>query len=250
MFIKVFKYDFLSVLDRVKFFFISLIGIVIITKLFSLLPSNGFLNFINVILQFAQVIGFMALFIVPFFLCMQRYWKTMLADEGYLTHTLPVKKSTLLLSKYLNVFVFYLIAILIGIVCLTIIDYQFITVFSNVLARLFNSVVQSGEVASIFVAILVLILSCALCTMIVIAMCLSLGARHDQKRGLMTFIYLVIAYFVIQFLVTCVCFNLIENVSITNMISLLWIMASCYIVVSIAAYFMNLTMIKKYLNLQ
>lgn len=104
---KLMKQDYLSTR---RLFFPSYLVFIIITVLNKILvelargtaqPQNA-LEIISVIGLTLYVISIIALCVVTYvFICMH-FYRTMSGEQGYLTHTLPVKTSTIINSKLLN----------------------------------------------------------------------------------------------------------------------------------------------------
>lgn len=248
MFIKILKYDFLYVLHSLKYFFLVLIGASILARLTSFSSGTNFLTIINGFFQATSYVMLIASFFVPFVLCMKRYWNTMLADEGYLTHCLPVKKSVLLLSKYLSVLVYYVITILIFILCRTILDSNYIVNLIESVKMDFSILITSAQAVRYLCWMLIIILEIAVGGMVSISMCCSLGARCDNKKGLKSFLYLMLLYFIMIVGITL----LIQFLATYPMS----IDAICWLIIGYLAiyigicYYVNYLMITKYLNLQ
>lgn len=248
MFIKILKYDFLYVLHSLKYFFLVLIGASILARLTSFSSGTNFLTIINVFFQATSYAMLIASFFVPFVLCMKRYWNTMLADEGYLTHCLPVKKSVLLLSKYLSVLVYYVITILIFILCRTILETNYLVNLIESVKRDFSILITSAQAVRYLCWLLIIILEVAVGGMVSISMCCSLGARHDNKKGLKTFLYLLLVYFILIF-----CISILIRIFATyhlNLDAFCWIIIGFFGAYIVGCYYVNYLMISRYLNLQ
>ena len=81
-----------------------------------LMDSGNFvLNMLAALVVMAYVVAITAVFIVAFILMLQRFYKNLLGDEGYLMHTLPVTESQLILSKLISSVVWMLCSSIVGI---------------------------------------------------------------------------------------------------------------------------------------
>ena len=100
---KLMKYELKSTARTLIPLYIALIAFAIINKLFigagfaDKLEGFGSIPFILSILGYGCTMA--AVFIVTFFIIIQRFYKNLLGDEGYLMNTLPVSTITNLTSK-------------------------------------------------------------------------------------------------------------------------------------------------------
>lgn len=70
--------------------------------------QNNFLKALFGLFIVVYVLSIMASILLTFFLVVQRFYKSMVCDEGYLTHTLPASISTVVGAKLLSGFVWML----------------------------------------------------------------------------------------------------------------------------------------------
>jgi len=101
---KLLKYDFKSVfkywwIAAISSFAVSILGGFCITILESEKKMPDFLPTFAVIGIFITIMGLCAFLITSTILIYARFYKNLFTDEGYLTFTLPVKRSSLLNSK-------------------------------------------------------------------------------------------------------------------------------------------------------
>ncbi len=121
---KVLKYDFKAVIKYLGPLYLVFIGFAIIIRFLSLFDVKGIIQIINALL----IVGFVLLvafsFVLTGIFCVKYYLENLFKDEGYLTHTLPVKKGTLLLSKVLTDLIFVLITFAIVVISVIVAFYQ------------------------------------------------------------------------------------------------------------------------------
>jgi len=96
-----------------------------VTRIFSLLGNNienlkTMFNILFGISTFVFVIVIIVSFVYCFFISIRNYYKKVLKDEGYLTHTLPIKKSKIILSQVISSLIWILIIGIVVIVALEI----------------------------------------------------------------------------------------------------------------------------------
>jgi len=114
MFNKVFKYDFKFVFRFWWIFAVITLGVSVLSGLLlrTLIASANVVEpnvFVVIVSTLGLVTTMIILVLFPFVAIIAnavRYYKNFFSDEGYLTFTLPVKRSTLLNSKILNAFLF------------------------------------------------------------------------------------------------------------------------------------------------
>ena len=113
---KVLKYDF-------KFLFKTTIPLFIVTPILALfcrvaIKLGDKLSLLSIPIKFIMVLSILFMIFLPFvtfIIGIAKFYNSMIKDEGYLTHTLPVKKSTIIFSKIFTSTLFLVIALLISI---------------------------------------------------------------------------------------------------------------------------------------
>lgn len=73
-------------------------------------PITGF---INAMMLLFFIIAVIAIVFYTFFVAIRRFYQTVLKDEGYLTNTLPVKRSNIILSQILTALIFIITSIIV-----------------------------------------------------------------------------------------------------------------------------------------
>lgn len=128
MFGKLLKYDFKYVARIWWMLAVGVLGLSVAASLvfraiFLNINSNGFFAFLSVLGMFFLVVSFIGIFgslVVTEVLVFVRFYKNFYTDEGYLTFTLPVKRSKLLLSKTLNSIIWFVLHTALILVCVVI----------------------------------------------------------------------------------------------------------------------------------
>lgn len=105
---KLLKYDFYSIFK----YFIPMSLFILLYSCFGTLlfkvndskafENNGLLGILIAFTLAAYIIVIIAYYIITQALIVVNFYKSMVTDTGYLTHTLPVKKSTLIISKLIS----------------------------------------------------------------------------------------------------------------------------------------------------
>lgn len=258
MFLKLFKYDFLAVIKKLVFYFIVVVGLAVFSKIINLIFYNSEFALIAVFPSFSYLISVYLGMLVPIILCMVRYYKNMLSDEGYLTHTLPVKKSTLLLSKLAVTLVMEFLTLATIILSLLIYSFESIPDMAQFILKCIQEFDPSyiGSVYGLIALGLFELLCCAVFQVTEVAMCLTLGATHNKSKLVFAFLYYVIINFVLQIIigiisaVLVIVFSSIENYQVGHIYLILSFIILLTIVAIVIAYIINLFCLKRKLNLE
>lgn len=205
MFRKLLKYDMAAVF-RVWWLLLVILPVLSITLGFSLLllsgiPDNSDLAFLDV---FAMLGIYLAYFvfvgatILTEVLIFWRFYKHFYTDEGYLTFTLPVKRSTLFLSKTVNaaiwnvlLFALSILSVgLVGILLPTECENSFVASLSMTLRQLFlSSFTQAWEAIGAWTLVylllaLLLLFLMTLFSITLMHLCITVGSILVNKGKL------------------------------------------------------------------
>lgn len=104
---KLTKYEFKATARVFLPFYLAVFGVTLINKCFLLLNSRVELSgivgtvfsLISTLMMIVGVIMIAATLFLTFFMILQRFYKNLFTDEGYLMHTLPVKAGTHISAK-------------------------------------------------------------------------------------------------------------------------------------------------------
>lgn len=132
-----------------------------------------------------------------FFYCLSypisRYYKSMLKDEAYLTHTLPVKAKELILAKLFAAIILFLIALMIAFASLLLTK----TIDWSMIKSLFLFVNKRLWLAIVLILFFILVYYLAIYMMIITS--LTVGhSKSTQKKGF-SFLVGIIIYGIQQF---------------------------------------------------
>ncbi|WMJ23998.1 hypothetical protein RBG61_04830 [Paludicola sp. MB14-C6] len=129
---KLFKYE----MKATARFYLPMLPVIlflaIINKmLFIFLPDNPIINAIRFISVSAQVLLIFAAFIISFIIMIQRFYKSLLGEEGYLSFTLPVSATNHIVNKLLVSCIWTIVTFIVCAVSvfLLIPDYSWISTF-------------------------------------------------------------------------------------------------------------------------
>lgn len=156
-----------------------------LTRMATSIPllQERYLQVIPVTLSIAYVTILICMIGIAFVIITYRYYKNMITDEGYLTHTLPVKATTQIISKLITscIWLFFsFIVIITSIICFFITPKgwnEFWNVWSEFLAEvstLTNSPL-SKTIVIFFIELLILIILSIIYTILFIYAAISIG---------------------------------------------------------------------------
>lgn len=122
MFGKLIKYEFRSIVKKIGVVWIALLAVSFFVGLISPLPIAESITYFTVspetflFSSLTYLFVFIALVIVTIMIVVQRYYRGVLGDEGYMLNTLPVKARDIVLSKGIVGSLVFLISSLVGLI--------------------------------------------------------------------------------------------------------------------------------------
>lgn len=178
-----------------------IIVLALITKIFNKVNITDF----NILGQIAMGIvvfiyglTIMAIMLTTVFLIIQRFASTVYGAEGYLTHTLPVKSSYIIISKIISAIVWSILSGIISFISIMIIGYQ-----KGMFADLFQAIEMLkteigaegiGQIISLMSNMMLTSIIGITATIMMIYMCISIGQLFKRK-----FVGSIMAYLGISF---------------------------------------------------
>ena len=167
---------------------------------------QSFINVLSILLYFIMAASVIA---GTFIIILQRFYKNLLSDEGYLSFTLPVETHQHILSKTITSIMWVILSIIVIIASILIvadID-NFIREFSKFLEEI-STVFGSG----IFVMLPIYMLSALLLSILTFYNSISIGHQFQNHKVIASFIMFFAFYILTQtilvILLTAITFNL------------------------------------------
>lgn len=195
---KVLKYDIKSLSKNLIPLYVVLLGLALVIRLLSFFEK---LSIINIVLGLMIVVFIFAL-TFSFFLTgvfnVKYYLDNLYKDEAYLTHTLPVKKGTLLLSKVLVSIITVILTFICVIVSIIIAFYQK-GLFSDILKVLGESF-AGMPIYSFVLYMCVYGLIGYLTTILMVYASISIGFSKSSNKLVNSVVWALIFYFGMEFL--------------------------------------------------
>ena len=193
MLVKLLKHELIDYFKKTRLIFIIVFGISFLILGLNYLENQiDFIKYIKATILISYVFVVIGMFIYTLFYPIIRYYKSMLKDEAYLTHTLPVKVSQILLAKLLAAFILFFSSIIIFMVSLLItktITWNFIKAFLT----LFNKSIWKALIMILFYALIYYF-----SFLMMILTSLTIGHSNSSKKGIYSFVVGIIIYFIQQ----------------------------------------------------
>ena len=194
MIAKLMKYDIKNMMRILVYIYVVSIGLSIITRILNIWSDIQVLFLIKEIFAGLTYSAVGSVIINAFAHVLKVLVCSFYKDESYLTHTLPVKKSELLLSKYLSGLVVVLCSVAIAFVSLAIVLYS--PEFMDMLGVLLEMVVAGFNMSvSTFITIFVLLVFVQLCAMMsMVFVAVVKGNMYNSKRAIKGLLWFVVCY--------------------------------------------------------
>lgn len=200
---KLIKYDTKPILKFISVFYILGIFFAILTRILFNIENSLIANIFGQITNGATISMLISILINNTMRLWVRFKNTLYDDESYLTHTLPVDKKTIYLSKFISSLITVFISFIVAIIIMFIAYYskENLEVLKNLLLPLTNLLsLDLLKLLFIFIILIFLELYC-------IIMCgflgIIIGHRFNNKKLLMSIVFGFIAYMISQ---ACVLF--------------------------------------------
>lgn len=195
---KVLKYDIKS-LNRYMFpLYAVLLGLGLMIRLLSFFEKVSIINIILGLMIVAFIFAITFSFVLSGIFVIKYYLENLYKIEGYLTHTLPVKKGTLLLSKVLVSLITVILTFICVVLSLIIAFYQE-GLFSEVF-KVLGENLAGMPIYSFVLYMLVYGLTGYLTTILMVFASISIGFSKSSNKIVNSVIWALIFYFGMEFL--------------------------------------------------
>ena len=185
---KLYKWDLIHYIGQLKGIYLATIFLTILSVIFETFSTENFIfGMFYQTTYIVSIVGVLGCLLYTFFSIFQRYYQTILKDEAYFTHTLPISKGRILLSKVLSGFTVFILSLLIGVALLhwlSVININEFFEFRSLDPSIFNMMLIS--IVSMVIMFLVFI--------IVMYAALSFGFSYNKREWLYVFVYFILYY--------------------------------------------------------
>ena len=260
---KLLNYDLEYVFKVLVVFYILAIFFAILTRIFLNIDDSFILNIIGKICNGTEIAMFFNILINSIMRLWVRFKNNFYGDESYLTHTLPVDKKTLYLSKTLSSIITLFVSMIIIAFSLFISYYskENIEILKNLLLP-FTDIYNTSMVSIILIFLFIFMLE-------VLSLLQSgytgmiLGHRMNNAKMGYSILFGFITYMIIQILALLILFIFaifnkdIMNLFFTNQMvnidilkSIIYMSSIFYTIIIIVIYIINLKLFKKGVNVE
>lgn len=196
---KLLKYDFeIQAKSLIPYYLVTILTAVL-TRILGVFKDITFIKIIGTPIRILFILLLIGIIFYTFFVTIKYFYKNFFKDEGYLTHTLPVTKNALLLSKALTSTIYFILSLAVLVLSLLIaisnVD-KFFDLFNNILIT-YNINVTNFYLFSIAFIILSYI---SYLTLFYIS--LALGSISNNNKILYSIIWGIVVYLIIQVIST------------------------------------------------
>ncbi|MFV0274721.1 MAG: hypothetical protein ACK5HL_00535 [Bacilli bacterium] len=210
MFNKLLKYDMTYMFKNMWPLYLVLFATSVCIRVFSILDLQGiFFNGLEGLITFANIVSMILSFGAIVLFSVIRYYKNIYSKEGYLTNSLPVSKTSIILSKYVSTFLMLLINIIFVIIGIQIIGQIDILEIIEFLKTI-NS--EEGLTSlAVYFLILMILLAPVLYVANIFLAC-TLGRKTSKNKILNS----ILLYFVINFVIQLISIIIMGIISLLN----------------------------------
>lgn len=258
---KLLKYELESIFKFLVIFYCLSLFFGLLTRIFFAIPGSFIMNIIAQICSGATIAMIFNILINNLMRLWVKFKQNLYADESYLTHTLPIEKKTLYLSKILTAIITLFTSMIVIVTTLFVAYYskENIEMIKNILlpvANAYGSTIIKILLAVIFILFLEFAnaLQCGYTGIV-------LGHKMNSAKTGFSVLFGFIAYMVSQMFVILILFGVaLFNKDIMNLFytqeminvdiikNIIYLAMAIYTIVLIIFYFINLKLLKKGVN--
>ncbi len=267
---KLIKYEFKATSRSLIPLYVALLAMSIINKIFFYIDggtgsfqfaSNIFLNFFKVIVLFVFALLFFASKVITLIIIIQRFYKNLLKDEGYLMNTLPIKASNNIISKLITAVVWNIASIIVSLISILIIFYD-TAMFKDCITAMGMFINEclarfGGTFYVIIFEIILMLIVMTMASVLMIYISMLIGNLFNKHKILCSFAAFVILHFVLNIFSIIPIYSFVGvfelgmSLSFTFKIHAAFIMIIGYLVIlSIILFFGSNYILKNRLNLE
>ena len=205
---KLIKYEFKATGRTILPLYLAVIVVTFINKLLLTFTSDTFAFGIPRVLSILlYVFIIIAMFVITYLIMIQRFYKNLMKDEGYLMFTLPVNPSALIASKLIVSVVWNLLSIIVSLISVFILAFEK-GIIGNI-SEAFSNLTQTIDVLGIgtsatllLIEAIVYILVALVSSILMIYCAISIGQLFNGHKVVGAFASYIGIYMVIQLINT------------------------------------------------
>ena len=204
---KLLKYDIKSMSRSLFPLYLLTIGFGLFNRFTEFLADKfSFFKIIDAMVLILFVMLLFGCFIYTFIISIQRFYNNLIKDEGYLMHTLPVKKTTIINSKLISSVIFILISVIVVIIALLVRLYTVdsLTPIIDSVKNFINNAGYNGMLLLLYV--LLMMLASYITNLLMFYLSICLGQTQNEKKGLYSVVFGIAVYTVSQVITSSLLF--------------------------------------------
>jgi len=256
---KLMKYDIKNMMKILVYIYAISLGLAVITRLINIGKDMQVLAILGHIFAGLTYSAIASIIVNTFVHILKVFTNGFYKDESYLTHTLPVTKDKLLLSKYLSALIVIFISVAVSIASIAIMHYTS-ALIEGLKAFITTAISGFNMSVGVFLLLLGAIIFSQISSIMSMAFCAIVKAyTYNSKRVLRGLIFFAVIYFVsmyITLIVVAIIFAINGNIShmfasvLTQgeFLTILIIGLVCYVLYAIVYYFICAKMFRKGVN--
>ena len=202
---KLIKNEFKATYKMFVMLFCSLVVLTLLTRFCIYIPfDNTVFKIMTVILTVVYVVAMAFMSLLSLVLVIKRFYQNMLRDQGYLSHTLPVKMWQQLVAKMFTYWVWIITSILALCVSLFVffVGKPKFTENMNTFFKAFNNAISYPKVPLLLVLVTVLVLMQILVNILNFFAALSLGQIFVKHKILGAIVFYFLLNYIMSFVVS------------------------------------------------
>lgn len=189
------KYDLKKVLNFLIWFYAISLVLAGITRILGIWSDIQIMKILSSVFASLVYSAIATIIINTFIHILMRFLNSFYKDQSYLTHTLPVKKDSLILSKYLSGLIIVFASVLISFLSLFIVFYS--PEFMQSVKSMLDMVVAGLNISGgLFVFLIAIIIFSQICAMMSLGFtAIVKGNSYNNRRSVKGFLWFVLYYF-------------------------------------------------------
>lgn len=195
---KVLKYDLKAIFKNLIPLYVVLISLGLMVRLLSFFDNISIISILLGLMVLGLIFVSTFSFVITGILSVKHYLNNLYKDEAYLTHTLPVKKGNLLLSKLLASLITVIVTASVVIISLLIAFYQ--GGLFELLIDFLGKSYAGLEVYKFLIFMIFYFLIAYLTTILMVCAAISIGFSKSSNKTVSSIIWALVFYFMIEFL--------------------------------------------------
>ena len=214
---KLIKYDTKKMSKILVYIYAITLGLACITRLINIGKDIQIISIVGSVFAGLTYSAMFNIIVNMFVHILKVFISSFYKDESYLTHTLPIKKNKLLLSKYISSIIVILTSVLVCFVSLFIMLYSkdFVAMLDTLLKAV---VINLNMSVGLFITLMVIIIFAQICAMISFAFTAIIkGYSYNRKRGVKGLLWFFAFYFgsmIATLLIALIVFAITGNLSL------------------------------------